>query len=265
MIDGVASAKLKVIRAHKHFDRINGCIETYCRRRPYEILTQPDGAEKVHIIETPPADVSILAGECLYAIRSALDHLVFDLIKSNPTNAVLPDGWEATCEFPIFFKLPKEVQSPPLPKRYFTSKCPGLSDTAHTIIEKAQPYYQGNRFGFLHTLSGLSNIDKHRYLNTTVAIVQRQETLTTANGKSSLLIQSGLDHGASLEPLSNFPDVMAEVVKVERQLSVSVAFDEPTVTPPGIVPSPIYDTLKTLLQHLEFFWLPTLDSLRKIP
>jgi hypothetical protein len=259
--DGLESARLKIIRAREHHDAIANHIAAYRSRNPYEIVVQPDGTEKVSIHEEPPRIISVLAGELLYQVRSALEHLVFELVKSNPSGIALPDGWEDRCQFPIFFKLPKGVINPPVPKHYFVSKLPGLSDAAYTYIELLQPYNRRNEFGFLQVLTKLSNIDKHRYLNVTVASVGRHELVTGADGQLlGVRIQAGLSNGAELKSPNRLPDAVSGAVNVERSTFVNVVFREPSIKPPDALP-PVQAVLHSLICELRDGIIPTFQSL----
>ena len=48
----------------------------------------------------PPREIAILAGEMVYLMRSALDHLVFELVGLNASK--LPADWFKRCEFPFY-------------------------------------------------------------------------------------------------------------------------------------------------------------------
>src|SRR5208283_1945858 len=102
-----------------------------------------DGKEYLNIRKAPPTEISILAGEIVYQIRSALDHLVFDLIKVNPAILSIDPEWFEHCEFPLRTKIAVGKQ-PPLPQKDFSRPLPGISPTAFAFIESVQPYNRRN-------------------------------------------------------------------------------------------------------------------------
>src|ERR1700759_327555 len=98
MISGLESANLKVIRASEHLDEINRVIaEATSLAGGYEIIKDAEGRETVNFFIDPPPRVAILAGEIVYQLRSAIDHLTHDLVKLNPTNIPLPINWFKKC------------------------------------------------------------------------------------------------------------------------------------------------------------------------
>ena len=149
-----------------------------------------------------------MSSEVLYQIRSALDHLVFDLIKLNPGKVILPKHWERQCEFPLLIDVPTKGNPPvphdlPLPRSLFERQLPGITPQVFTFIESLQPYNAAPLviLGSLNTfraLAILSSIDKHRHLNLTVTRVRMDELISftsgTEHGSWSIL-----DHQAELE------------------------------------------------------------------
>lgn len=165
MARGLRSAKVKLIRAAKHLQAIKKCIATYARTKPHKIVKKTKGKKKLNVPKSPSLEISLLAGEMVYQMRSALDHLVFDLIKRNPNVATIDSDWEENCQFPMRVRLPKN-STPPLNKKAFERDLPGIADAPFAFIESVQPYYGvGATNNALRFLRYLSNIDKHRHLN----------------------------------------------------------------------------------------------------
>jgi hypothetical protein len=220
---GIRSAKLKLVRAAKHLRAIKRCIALYSANKPHKIIRKSQGKKKVNIPKRPPQELRILIGEMVYQLRSALDHLVFELIKRNPDVATVDPDWEEHCQFPIRWRVPKNC-TPPLAKGRFSGDLPGISDKAFAVIEGFQPYYASSAtHTYLRLLAHLSNIDKHRHFNFVRPRVKRTEVIRFANG----IVASGLqmlDRGAVIEA-EEFPE-RDRPVYVKRRYSTSVAFDE---------------------------------------
>ena len=89
MISGIKSAELKLIRAGKHLRAIKRCIAAYAATKPHKIVPKSKRNKKLNIPKSPPREICILVGEIVYQMRSALDHLAFELVKRNPSGLIL--------------------------------------------------------------------------------------------------------------------------------------------------------------------------------
>jgi hypothetical protein len=141
MARGLKSAKVKLVRATKHLRAIKRCIAGYARTKPHKIVKKAKGKKRLNIPKPPSLEISLLAGEMIFQMRSALDHLVFDLIKRNPNVATIDPEWEDNCQFPIRVRLPKNA-TPPLKKSAFSHDLSGIADAPFAFIESVQPYYE---------------------------------------------------------------------------------------------------------------------------
>lgn len=106
-----------------------------------------------------PSHWPLLAGEAIQNLRSALDHLVYEL-----------SGGNRRTQFPIFTD-PCEFQV------LGSRKLKGVPEAKRALIEKAQPYRfmpEDAAHHPLAQLSALSNRDKHRVLATIVSAVTRE-------------------------------------------------------------------------------------------
>lgn len=229
---GLASANCKLIRAKKHLKAIKRAMAIYAAANPHEIVTKPKGKKKLNISVGPPIEISLLAGEMVYQMRSALDYLAFDLIKRNPNILAIDPDWEEHCEFPIWTKPLKPGQKTPLPKSRFARLLPGIADAPFTFIESIQPYYgTGAVNNALRFLGYLSNIDKHRRLSVTRARVRQVESVRFPGGNSGKSWLA-LDHGAEINPSPPMRSLRGEFEKpvlVKRHYRTFVAFNEKNV------------------------------------
>jgi hypothetical protein len=100
-----------------------------------------------------PIDLSILTGEALYQLRSALDHLFWQLVIANRRT---PNTSHA---FPIYWESEKY-------KARIKSIEQDVSASAAKRIGSYQPFKRGTAFESdpLWVLQELNNIDKHRFL-----------------------------------------------------------------------------------------------------
>jgi hypothetical protein len=218
----MGSGRLKIVRAAKHLETLKNGIAADATRNFNEVLVQTDGVSTLNLPE-PHETIAILAGEIIYHLRSALDHLAFDLVKLNRDNIALPTKWEENCMFPTWTSL-KPGQTPPLPYGVFQN-LPGIPKEAHAIIERVQPYYSvGVPNGWIGFLAALSNIDKHRRFaltRTRGSLVTNIRLESGADGSSVV----SLDHGAKI-PRAFPADHPDPIVHMNRSISLFVAFDE---------------------------------------
>src|SRR5262249_11781403 len=183
------TARRKVVRAFEHAKEIQMRVADYASGNPYEIIPQPKGREKIKLLRPPPSEIALITGELIYQLRSALDHLFFELVERNqrPRNFPPPD-WQRPPQSPLS-SVPPPGYQPPIPRDVFVSAARDwISDRAFTFIERLQPYYRGkepNRL--LGILLKLSNIDKHRRFNTIVLRVNAIEEAVVEGGTISYI------------------------------------------------------------------------------
>jgi hypothetical protein len=134
--------------------------------------------------EQPPTDpLSLLIGDALHNMRSALDALAYALMLAS--GKPLTEQIRYRSEFPIFGDEDRatgkrgvgsvkfhEVNGKGSPARGSgLSKIEGWEAGAQTAVERLQPYYRGSAFRTdpLWMLQDLDNVNKHRLLHPTVA------------------------------------------------------------------------------------------------
>jgi hypothetical protein len=258
-MDALDSANLKLIRALEHINAIEQYSRRYARRKPHIIVTDAKGRETADIRKAPPDDIAVIAGEALYQLRSALDHLAFDLVKLNRVGTPLPPKWEGKCSFPLWTDPPKK----PPAYNCFEKQLPNISKAAFGFIESVQPYHKRSTSTItvpktIGWLAHLSNIDKHRHLNVIETNLLHREVLTTIHGSISVA-RSGLKHGAEIQPRVRpqpYP-----TVNVKRRYTVYVAFKEPAIGDGDMFS--VQELLQLCLQAIETEIIPAFDQLLK--
>jgi hypothetical protein len=257
MVSGLESARLKAIRAAEHLAALRFHVASYATGEPHEIVTQPDGKQKVNVTEPPPDSISIVAGEIVYQLRSALDHLAFDLVKLNSGIVQLPVDWEEHCFFPLRLNAPKKTPV----YNCFAHVLPGIPERAFTFIEGAQPYNRnaaGNRLGYL---AKLSNIDKHRHLNVVKARLSHNERIT--QGRYWYTSVQRIDDGTELDPVASHSFDGKEAVKVERSVAAEVSFDERVLGEARTLP--VEHLLQLCLDVVQFDIIPKFEEFLNNP
>jgi hypothetical protein len=221
VISGIESANLKLLRAAIHLNAIREKVAACTDSDSYEIVPEPNSDGIFKVLRDPDPGIAVLAGEMLYHLRSALDHLAFDLVKVNAGSIQLPSDWEEECAFPLCLDPLKSA-----PKyNCFSRKLPGISKIAFTFIESVQPYNRGNGneiAAHLGWLAKLRNIDEHRHLNLIFTRGAKLEAIMGENGNTTF-VRSTLENEAKItSEISEVPDAM----KVQRRVIPFIAFGE---------------------------------------
>ena len=152
----------KIDRARSELRHLKADIAAFCEERARLILREDCGEQErwVYRGDAPKAPIqwSIRAGEFAYNLRSALDHLVWQLVLAN---AGCPSR---DNQFPIQAYANQNN---------FKGNLRGVSPNAVEYIESVQPYHfserqcqsDADRAGSgLAMLHDICNMDKHRHL-----------------------------------------------------------------------------------------------------
>jgi hypothetical protein len=162
-LHGVA---LKLNRAAVHLDELNRIVRSL--RAGFSAAVQMDRREDNRVdlrLEGAPAlpeDLPAIVGDVAHNLRSALDHLAWQL--------VLLHGGTPT----------RRTRFPLMQRRHASGELPniegGVSDTTRKLLDEVQPYTWGDdghdpAIAPLAVLNALSNVDKHRELVVGIAVV----------------------------------------------------------------------------------------------
>jgi hypothetical protein len=262
MATGIRSAKVKLARAAKHIRALKRSIAKYSASKPHKIVAKTKTKKKLHIPRRPPQEISVLVGEAVYQMRSALDHLVFELIQRNPKVAsIKPDWWEH-CEFPLRTRAPKNGKA--ATKKDFSNVLPGIADVPFAFIEKVQPYQPPGTAitTAMRFLAHLSNIDKHRRFNLVRPRVQQFHSFVWPGGFIGKGTQA-LDHGAELESFAEWPKE-ERPMNVKRRYRAFVAFNETDYLGEA-TGLPIDFLLETILEQINTQIIPVFEEFLKKP
>src|SRR5205823_7613077 len=110
--DRLSGPRMKLQRAEEHFGHLADEHAAFLGRNPYRMLVEDDPEREGHaflwrakIIEHPPLEKwSSLIGECVHALRSALDHTAYALVnrdalvsEDRPAFPILdnPGAWDS--------------------------------------------------------------------------------------------------------------------------------------------------------------------------
>jgi hypothetical protein len=149
--------RLKTKRANKHIAELQTAILAFKATDPHEVSAKRDPQTRkliyyVHKADPVPDDIALIAGDVLQNLRSAVDHLAYQLVLAAGNT---PD---TSTSFPIF-------DTPDKYKSGVQGKVKGMAETAVKAIDIVEPY-QGGKGEILWRIHRLNNIDKHRLIFT---------------------------------------------------------------------------------------------------
>jgi hypothetical protein len=251
------SWRLKVLRAQGHLTELEGLLAADTQRRPHPVseTLEPDNQlgegpwwYRVALDFTPDEMVPVVAGDFLFDLRSAIDHIAV---------ALAPEDRKHKAAFPIFTSDPLATDPAgndlkPKAARAWRRMTQGMALDVVAALTWLQPHASALRHSgkpadhYLAILQALQNADKHREL----------VVLTTGVAKSEVRIEGVtnwivpvLPDGA---PLFDSP----HKVNVELEGTLSIAFG---IRSKG--PREFPRIFHTILDAIAFEVLPTLEPL----
>jgi hypothetical protein len=162
-------ARAKLQRAEEHFGELQADHDRFiAERNPYRMLRENDPERgyylwRAKIVEPPPLEKwASLAGECVHALRSALDHTAFELVRIRRPRSEY-------SEFPVFKDRSEWIKKGP-------QKLPGIDRKPLAQVQWLQPYRRAGDADPLWIVHYLDIVDKHRRLNLVSPILRRLVT-----------------------------------------------------------------------------------------
>ncbi len=164
----LASARLKIERAQKHISDVEAEVLTFVQTNPYRIKAKKyvhagqvlKGEYVLYRVDPVPSVISVMTGDALHNLRSALDHLAYQLfLIGTPAGR----SWRH-----VYFPIYESVEEYRAKKG---RRVKGMRKDAIESIDALKPYRGGNEV--LWHLHELNNTDKHRLVLTVGAVFQK--------------------------------------------------------------------------------------------
>ena len=161
-MDRLKGVRLKIERAKKHIGDLDVAIRTFCDSEPYTLRTEnvpkiSHIALYVDSVKPIPDEISAIIGDTVHNLRSALDHLAWQLVEANGGTPG-KDTYFPVCE--------NDLQKGP--QQYASAIGKGeikqIHPEAQKLISRVQPYI--TRDSTLWHIHELDRIDKHRLVLT---------------------------------------------------------------------------------------------------
>jgi hypothetical protein len=257
------TVKAKLDRAEHHIDTLDEAIERFIEANPHRTVTQfqqqmsrsSKGAGIVGRVElaSPPQGLSLIIGDAIQNMRTALDYLAWELVFANggvPTKST---------QFPI--------NDDRLTQRGVSRSlvvAGGVSEAASALIDDLQPY---NRVDDptedpLAVIHDLSNVDKHRSVLLMTAMFDQGVTYISIRDGEELFMQplgGTVENHAVVAQFPYVPQLWSDPSEVDVKVegSMFVALNEPRAAAEGEVSK----ALRGLLAYLRDDVLPAFEKL----
>lgn len=232
----LGSARTKLQRCEEHLGYLQAEHERFrTERNPYRMLPEEDPEPeykvwRVKIVEPPPTDKwGSLVGECIHALRSALDHTAYALVKAGTVGAA------EKSEFPIFKDPPTDRTHP--------RKLPGVDRRVLAQVNWLQPHRRGGQLDPLWLIHQLDIIDKHRRINiVSPSLLNLAITMTDAELADFQPFYGAFEDGAILARYKVRADTPDHYMRAE--FAFDIAFGE---SDPPIAGKPVMRTIHELM------------------
>lgn len=165
------SARLKFSRAISHYDDLERESKAFLNSRPYSVVVRYDGGRgffvsQFQIGREVPDRLSLILGDLLANLRSALDHLAWAIACQSTPPEVL---WSKAME--------GKARKVAFPIAWSRDKFDGLDvikmldPKAIELLETFQPYHRTETAGAIEALHAFNNIDKHRLIHSAGGLI----------------------------------------------------------------------------------------------
>ena len=255
----------KLAWASAHFEDLGREVRPWLEANPPRVVSEyHDDAQILAMrgnLPEAPLHFGVMAGNIIHHLRSALDHLVWQLVIAN--GGTPKDGPRGNA-FPIY---PYKISD--FDKRMRHGRLQGVRRSHRAVIENLQPYTRGHGpKAVLALLSELDNAYKHQVLTPVVGLVdpnyprQAGEIVVgdaTLVGKIQFLPESTLEHDAIVGWVEIVPTGPHPHMDVEILASRYTAF------PSGAPVLRLLDTLGQTVAAIIDAFTPCFDDIEVPP
>lgn len=217
--------RLKVERAYQHVDNVNAAIDAFWKANPCTMSLHSDGGGYVSVRLSRaakfPKQISVLVGETVYQLRSALDVLACCLATAN--------GAQGTAG--VYFPFAKDAKEFELAATQ--RKIRKISSAAQDVIRSLKPYGGGN--DLLCAVNALCNKDKHSRL-----LALASECVISDPAGATVPQWHAFDKEVTISRL--FLDPTKQKMETQANFMLNIAFSEIQI----LERQPLVDSLKKI-------------------
>jgi hypothetical protein len=251
----LSGIRAKIDRAKHHFESLKSALNTWGAKqteKPVTAYLHPDrnSIEVIEEPETPEVEWALIVGDIAHNLRCALDHLVLQLALLNGSS--LKDV-EGITSFPICLDGPSFRSSARAFKR-----C--ISAEALTALKSLQPYVASREHGvpaerhYLHIVSLLNNIDKHRMLVVLKRALKFEDIAITGEDGMVSKIPIEPDRWIAMEDRTEFGGFdfsplnsgTPQKMHMDVRVSIQIFIDEPRLVLDAV---PLSNLMRNCIVH----------------
>jgi hypothetical protein len=232
--------QVKIERAKHHLGDLEVVRGGFMNGNPYRIERQTDpqtgyNVHRVFDIQAPPVKIGLIAGDVIHNLRSALDHLAYQLVYANGATHTKQTAfpiWDSAAEY----------------KAQRARRVKGMAQAAIDAIDAIEPY-QGGRGAGLWVLHYLDIADKHHALLTPLINVTEASFTLPGYWERSYKGVGGVSFPIFGKSLKEGDVVATREAAVDNDMNITldVAFTEPDV----IEGRPVIKTLQRLVDLVD--------------
>lgn len=218
----LASARSKLARAAEHLEALDVEIRTfaYSERDHFRAKRDPEISESFEPVwhgNELPTRFSVIVGDFLSNLRSALDHAV---------NGIAGDSAGDYTKFPIYIRRSQFKGSA-------KGDLEGVPRPCRAQIERMQPYHGHRRGKRLLKLAQLVNFDKHKVIHAIPALIYQGLILPEGFQSGSVfMVDGGFLGKAEVKITVSGPDTEPKVESgAPYQILFANTIDERTQSP----------------------------------
>jgi hypothetical protein len=234
MADPLSGIVLKVTRGHDQLNALKAEVDAFFHGKAYKLTPkfEPEELAAYMVVEGKeiPPMWSVIIGEIIHDLRSALDHLVWELVIKD--TGAQPNGTKT--QFPIF-----ETKAGYESERGEKLCLRGVGTTARALIQSAQPFATGEGDKSpLWQLRELSNWDKHKSIALAALLLGKAEIEANARPeeleflavtRSGLIENGAIVCGVRLRPSDVFFGDRINQMNMKGKAAFNVAFQDPAL------------------------------------
>jgi hypothetical protein len=237
----LALIQVKIKRAKEHITNLESAIHDFYDSNPYQVSTKRDESRRLIYylskVEPTPTCIATIAGDAIQNLRSALDHLAWQLFQIGTGRTISNDK--------VYFPIADNATE----YNRYLSRLRGMRIDAMTTFKVIQPF-KGGKDEKLWVLNKLNIIDKHRLLVTVGSAFQ------SINLGAYMFAQMKKEFGipipkldAYFKPADNlFPlkagdELFIDIVDAQESKDLGFRFNI-VLNEPGVIDgAPLLDTL----------------------
>ena len=212
--------RLKVERARKHLRDLKLARDNFINSKSYRLERENNletgyNIYRVFDIQSPPAEIGLIVGDVIHNLRSALDHLTYQLVLVNGSSPTKQTA------FPVFDDAEKY-------RTGVAGKVKGIAQSAIDAIDASEPYQGAKGAGFW-VLHYLDIADKHHALLTPLVNVTEASFTMPGFWERGYRGVGGVSFPNFGKPLKDGDVVATRESEMDNDinLTLDVAFTEP--------------------------------------